>query len=437
MGSFIPAAVHGKTAMPTLPSLPSRHFICSDCTAGGVAKGARASTSTAWETLHPLLLLPSGGCALKATSTAPIFGLAGLDMVEKDDEATKSEPWPPQNPQQWNQYDALTESPVPSFHIQYSPEIDEPTNWYGVPAPPPESTRDTNAQKRDEEEDDVRIALRSKLNLITTENVHEDLAAINHLINDLRSATASYFILENGRGTSAARVRLQRTPRNIANHHQISKRLLAQARPINLDTESSSADYASDYEDQRLPQVADYLSMVGEARILAERLSELKTEYLVLIDQHELRERVDIPLASAALNSLLLYQDEKTKIETELKLARHTSSRTRDMQIAPPHFMPEKPEDHTYNDPLHSSRFEDSSPFFASGHPQSVNKGSFVNPWLLYRLRYSRVKTMRFKSAPELIDLDSMGWRSDDISKMAMMLWFQGSMEHIRSHSAG
>ncbi|OQE29206.1 hypothetical protein PENFLA_c004G05893 [Penicillium flavigenum] len=210
-------------------------------------------------------------------------------MVEKDDEATKSEPWSPQNPQQWNQYDALTESSVPSFHIQYSPEIDEPTNWYGVPAPPPESTRDTNAQKRDEE-DDVRVALRSKLNLITTENVHEDLAAINHLINDLRGATVSYFILEN-----------------------VSKRLLAQARPINLDTESSSADYTSDYEDQMLPQVANYLSMVGEARILAERLSELKTEYLVLIDQHELRERVDFPLGSAALNSLLLYQDERLR----------------------------------------------------------------------------------------------------------------------------
>jgi hypothetical protein len=47
------------------------------------------------------------------------------------------------------------------------------------------------------EEDDVRVALRSKLNLVTTENVHEDIAAINLLINDLQGATASYFILEN------------------------------------------------------------------------------------------------------------------------------------------------------------------------------------------------------------------------------------------------
>jgi predicted AlkP superfamily pyrophosphatase or phosphodiesterase len=93
-----------------------------------------------------LSLLPSGGCALKTTSTAPIFGLAGLNRVEKHEEATKSEPWSPPNPQQWNQYDALTESSAPSFHIQYTPEIDEPTNQFGVPAPPPELTCNTNAQ---------------------------------------------------------------------------------------------------------------------------------------------------------------------------------------------------------------------------------------------------------------------------------------------------
>jgi hypothetical protein len=42
---------------------------------------------------------------------------------------------------------------------------------------------------------------------------------------------------------------------------------------------------------------------------------------------------------------------------------------------------------------------------------------------------------MRFKSAPELIDLDSKGWESDGIIMIAMMLWFQdgaGSMEYLR-----
>jgi hypothetical protein len=39
--------------------------------------------------------------------------------------------------------------------------------------------------------------------------------------------------------------------------------------------------------DDMASPVAEYLSMVGEAHILAERLSDLKTEYLVLVDQHE------------------------------------------------------------------------------------------------------------------------------------------------------
>lgn len=378
---------------------------------------------------------------------------------------------------------------MPSFQFQYSPEIDEPTNWYDMPAPPPGSTRDTSAnvakligevlsahedvsakryrirevrhmlrQKRNEE-DDVRVALRSKLNLITAENVHEDLAAINHIINDLQAATASYFIFENEYHRQEEElaqleydynIRLERL-QTIFKYQGGS---LAHLQQIDSDTESSSADYTSDYGDEILPQAADYLSMVGEARILTERLSELETEYLVLVDQRELRERVGIPLDSAALNFLLRYQDERTKIETELELARHNieshpEHATRSAQIAEEednedemiqHFMPEKPEDQTYNDPLHSSEFEDSSPFFASAHIQPVNKGTFVNRWLLHRLRHSRVEIMRFKSAPELIDLDSKGWGSDNISKMAMMLWFQdgaASMEHIRSQSAG
>ncbi|KAJ5384067.1 hypothetical protein N7517_001978 [Penicillium concentricum] len=456
---------------------------------GELERVARASNSTASETLQPLSPLPSGGFAPITTSTAPIFGHAGSDMVNDGDQATGNESWSPQSLQQWNEYDAFTESSVASFPIQYSPEIDGPVNFYRMPAPPPESARDTSAkvtkligevlsthedvsakrnrigemrhmlgQKRDEE-DDVRVALRSKLNLITAEHIHEDLAAINHTINNLQIATASYFILEN---------EYHRQEKELAQlEHDYNRRLdtlqtifknqggsLAHFQPIKSDTESSSADYASEYGDQTLPQVADYLSMVGEARILAERLSELEKEYLVLVDQRELRERVGIPLDSTALNFLFRYPNEKNKLETELEQIRHNieshpEHANRSAGIAEEedneeeviqHFMPEIPEDQTYNDPLHSSEFEDSSPFFASAHPHPVNKGTFVNRWLLHRLRHSRVEIMRFKSAPELIDLDNKGWGSENISRMAMMLWFQdgaASVEHIRSKSAG
>ncbi|KOS43907.1 hypothetical protein ACN38_g5194 [Penicillium nordicum] len=454
--------------------------------------GARVSTSTASEILKRSSPLPSGASAPRTASTAPIFEFSELDLVDKDYETTENEPWSPQNLRKWDEYDHSTESSVPSFQFQYPREIDEPTNWYNMLAPPPESAHDTSAkvgelivqvlnahedvlakryqiremrhmlrQKRDEE-DDVRLVLQSKLNLITAENVHEDVAAINHTINDLQVATASYFVLENEYHRQEDELAQLEYHYNghlerLQTIFKYQRGLLAQLEPITSDTESSSAEFSSDDGEETLPQAADYFSMVDEARILMERLSELETEYLFLVDQRELRERVGIPLDRAALNFLLSYQDERTKIETELALARHKvdshpEHTNRSVQITEEednkdeeeeeeeevmqHFMPEKPEDQTYNDPLHSSEFEDSSPFFASAHSQAVNKGSFVNRWLLHRLRHSRVEIMRFKSTPELVDLGSKGWGSDNISQMAMMLWFQegaASVEHIRS----
>ncbi|CAI7571002.1 unnamed protein product [Penicillium glandicola] len=451
---------------------------------------AQASNSTVSGTLQPLSPLPSGYSAPRTTSTAPIFGPAESDMIDQGYEPTESGSWSPQNLQQWNEYDDIsTELSVESFPVQYSPEIDGPTNWYRMPAPPPESPRDISARvaelirevlsthedvsvkryrvremremlrhKRDEE-DDLRVGLRSKLNLITAETLHEDVGAINHAINDLEVATASYLVLEDEYDRQEEELAQLESDYNerLEGLQTIFKNQassLAHLQPIISDTESSSAYYTSDYEDQMLPHVADYLSMVGEVRVLVERLSELETEYLVLVDQRELRERVGIPLDSAALNFLVRYQDEKTRIETELKIARHNleshpEHANRSAQIIEEeyneqeviqNFMPEKPEDQAYNDPLRSSEFEDSSPFFASAHVYPVNKGNFVNRWLLHRLRHSSVEIMRFKSAPELIDLDNKGWGSDNISKMAMMLWFQddaAGMGHIRSHSAG
>ncbi|KAF7515146.1 hypothetical protein PCG10_003898, partial [Penicillium crustosum] len=288
--------------------------------------GARVSSPTASEILQRSSPLPSGTSAPKTTSTAPIFEFSGLDLVDRDDEATESQPWLPQNLRKWDEYDPLSESSVPAFQFQYPREIDEPTDWYNMPAPPPESTHDTSAkagkligevlnahqdvsakrhriremrhmlrQKRNVE-DDMRVALRSMLNLITTENVHENLAAINHTINDLQVATASYFILENEyhrQEDELAQLEYDYNSRleRLQTILMYQSGLLAQLEPITSDTEYSSADYSSDYGEETLPQVGDYFSMVGEARRLTERLSELETEYLVLVDQRELRER--------------------------------------------------------------------------------------------------------------------------------------------------
>jgi hypothetical protein len=407
-------------------------------------------------------------------------------MTEQDDVGTESEHWSPRNPWSWDGYQPSHESSVESFPVQSPPQIDEPTNWYRTPEPLPELTPEASArvakllgeilgahgdvsakryriremrhmlrQKRCEE-DDVRTALRRNLNLLTADNVQDNLAAINHTIDKLQGVTASYFILEN---------EYQRQENELAKlEHDYNSRLerlqtifkqsnsLAEFQAIHSETDTTSSDYSSEYADEVSSQMAEYLSMVEETRILFERLSDIETEYLMLVDQCNLRERAGIPLESGARNSLLRYPEEKSKIESELELARHK------LESHPEHgnyfarraeeeyseeevlqrFLPEEPDNPLYADPLRSSEVDDPSPFFASPHSQPVNKGTFVNRWLLHRLRHSRVEIMRFKSAPELVDLDSKGWGSDNISRMAMKLWFQDdepNLEHIRSQS--
>ena len=410
-------------------------------------------------------------------------------MVDKREGATESEHWSPRNLEEWNEYEDSQESSsvASSSPLHYSLEIDQPSNWYSTPTPPAPPlglTRENNArvgkligevlsahddvsakryriremrhmlrQKRDEE-DDVRLAVRSKLNLITAENVHEDLASINQTINALHAVTASYFILENEYHRQEDELAQQEYDYNkclekLQTVFKNQSASLTQLHDLGSDTDSSSADYTSDHGDQISPAVAEYLSMIGEARILVERLSELETEYLILVNQRELRDRVGIPLDSGSINFLLRYQEEKTKIESELDLARsrlasHPEHVNHFARIAAAedeedemiqHFLPEESAGQRNGDPLRSSEFEDRSPFFEPARPLPVNKATFVNRWLLHRLRHSKVEILRFKSSPELVDLGKRGWESDNISKMAMMLWFQddAGMEQVES----
>jgi hypothetical protein len=411
-------------------------------------------------------------------------------MVNSYDEATEHEYSYPQSLDEWNAYGNSqgSSSVASSFPLQYSLEIDQPVNWYPMPAPPAppaESTRATSArvakllgealsahdevsakrqrireirhmlrQKRGEE-GDVRLAVQRKLNLITAENAHEDLVSINQTINALQAATASYFILENEYHRQEDELSQQEyyyttclEKLQTIFKKQSASLTQAHGHGINSDTDSSSADYTSDNGDQIPHAVAEYLSVVGEARMLTEHLSELEAEYSILVNQSGLRERTGIPLDSGSVNFLLRYQAEKTKIESELELTRsrlashpeHARYSARidaeedaeeDEMIQ--HFLPEEPRDQQDEDPLRSSEFEDRSPFFESACPLPVNKATFVNRWLLHRLRHSKVEILRFKSSPELVDLGNQGWESESISKMAMMLWFEDDerMDHV------
>lgn len=317
--------------------------------------------------------------------------------------------------------------------------------------------RNTLRQKR-EEEHDLRMALRNTLNLVSPDNVHSESGAINNAIQNLQTVTNSYLVLEEeyhrfedelGEREYLMEKRMNRL--NSVLHKQIPS-LARQARDMDTDSDPSS-DYTSAGEREISPGEAEYLSLVGDARMLRERLALLEGEYLALIDQRELRERMGMSLDTEALAFLDRYEEEKAQIESELDLAlrriqahrEHNKDPTPTIldsqwQEALKAYLPEPPKDQPPRDLLCISELADRSPFFHSPRSVSMNKAAFINNWLLHRLRHSRMEILRFKSRPELIDLAQQGWDGDAISQMALTLWFHdetAQMVRLRSNSAG
>ena len=312
--------------------------------------------------------------------------------------------------------------------------------------------------KRDEE-DDRRVALRNRLNLLSPETVHGESLDINGAIENLQAVTASYLLLEAE--YHKFEDDLGQREYILDRHMRRLKRTLREQAPagtqqnyhVESGSDSSTDDIPTDNGNQLSPQAADYLSCVGEVRMLRERLSDLETEYLTIIDQRHLRERIGLDLNAEALEFLDRYEDETAQAETELELALHrvrthpehkahpgSEDEDEDWQQGLEGFLPKPPDNEPPPDPLRTSGFEDRSPFFESAQPVPLNKATFVNRWILHQLRHSRFEILRFKSHPELLDLADRGWDRDSISQMALMLWFQdetAKMVQLRSNSAG
>ncbi|KAJ5595260.1 uncharacterized protein N7459_001468 [Penicillium hispanicum] len=311
--------------------------------------------------------------------------------------------------------------------------------------------------KRDEE-DDLRLALRNKLNLISPENLHQETSAIHKAIEDLQTVTAAYLVLEAdyhkvedelGEREYILEKRMRRMQKTL--RRQAPE--WPQHSHDDLDSDLSDDSFSTSDADPVSSRTAEYLSYIGEVRMLRERLSELEAEYLSLIDQQQLRERIGISLDSESLGFIARYEGEKAQIEAELSLALHrvqshpeykeqsdTEALDRRWRQVLEQYLPEPPEEAPIPDPLRLSEFEDRSSFFESARPKPLNKATFVNRWLLHRLRHSGMEILQFKSQPELLELMDYGWNSDSISQMALMLWFRdetANMAPARSHSGG
>lgn len=436
----------------------------------GVYKGAILLSSTDSGTLQSISPLPSDPSLPRTTSTAPVYGyrtteekgeFGDIEHVPRPLTKDQQRQRPFLSPQHSRLGDHPA-APAQDNSAKLTKLLDEALNLHEEVSTKRYRARDlrhTLRQKR-EEEHDLRMALRNTLNLISPDNVHSEAPAISDAIQNLQSATNSYLVLEEeyhkfedelGQQEYLLEKRMTRL-NNILRKQ--TPALTRQARDIDADAVSdSSLDYDSNDELEISPKEAEYLSLVGDERMLRERLAELEGEYLALIDHRELRERMGIPLDTEALAFLESYEEEKAQIESELELvlrrtqahAEHAKDSTSAALDAEWHealkaYLPEPPKDQPPLDQLCVSEFEDRSPFFEAALPISMDKASFINKWLLHRLRHSRIEVLRLKSRPELMNLVHQGWDGDTISEMALMLWYRdetAQMVRLRNNSAG
>lgn len=435
----------------------------------GVWKGQLVFSSASSGTLDTVSPLPSEPSAPRTTSTVPLSRDTLADESnrnkDRDHNATphiREDLWPrsPPSPQHTISFQNETIRGR-NNSAKLAELLDEVLNLNEVVSTSRIRARELRLALRHkrEEEDDLRLALRNKLNLSSPENVHSETSAINDAIESLQEVTASYLLLENdyhkyedefGQKEYMLEKRMTKLKRILGKQ---ATSLVQQHQAVGSDSDSPTSYISHAYANKFSSQEAEYLSLVGEARMLRERLTELEGEYLALRDQQDLRERIGLLLDKEALTFVETYEDEKTQIETELDIllrqiqdhpehAKHPQEEVRETQWQEviKDYLPEPPENQAPVDWLRVSEFDDGAPFFEPAGQGRLNKAEFINRWLLHQLRHSKVEILRFKSSPELVDLVDRGWSGDTISQMAFMMWFRdetAQMVGIKSHSAG
>ncbi|RHZ72802.1 hypothetical protein CDV55_108538 [Aspergillus turcosus] len=184
------------------------------------------------------------------------------------------------------------------------------------------------------------------------------------------------------------------------------------------------------------PVVVDYLSRVGDARILQERLADLDSQWYNVVDKQRLRSSLNISLDEESLQFLRSYDASRAQIRKEINETMLDVVRLRaicdERGVLPEEYAGDL--DFLYGmgledvasqigDPLKTSALDDSSPFYEPGSAK-VSSAMFINKWLLHQLRHSSVEISRLKAAPELQQLSDEGWDDANISRLALTVWF-------------
>jgi hypothetical protein len=222
-------------------------------------------------------------------------------------------------------------------------------------------------------------------------------------------------------------------------------------------TESSLSTRSGPAENS--PKVNKYLSRKGDMHVLEERLNELRMERAQLVEEEFVRAQVGRALDEYSQAFLLNFDIRHDELQRELAHTKEDVARLRmalldkeDFIVSPDqfgetrqdmsgkdslvtitsnptHFTDEilNPEeaDSEEQEPLLLTAIEEPNPVFSEsalqGSKSVINKASYINLWLLHRLRISLPEVRRLKSTLELKDLNL---DQTQIKDMVLTWWF-------------
>jgi hypothetical protein len=229
------------------------------------------------------------------------------------------------------------------------------------------------------------------------------------------------------------------------------------------DTESSLSTRSDSAENSS--KVNEYLSRKGDMHVLEERLNELRMERAQLVEEELVRARVGRALDEYSQAFLLNFDIRHDELQRELAHTKEDVARLRmallekeDFITSPDQFddtrrdmsgkdslgtivpnpalstdeilNPEEEEeeeeaDSEEQEPLLLTEAEEPNPVFSESALQDsksvINKASYINLWLLHRLRISLPEVRRFRSTLELKDLNL---DQTQIKDMVLKWWF-------------
>jgi hypothetical protein len=232
-------------------------------------------------------------------------------------------------------------------------------------------------------------------------------------------------------------------------------------------TESSLSTRSDPAENS--PKVNQYLSRKGDMHVLEERLNELRMERAQLVEEELVRAKVGRALDEYSQAFLLNFDIRHGELQRELAYTKEDVARLRMALLEKEDFISLDQFDDTRQDmsdkdslvtimpnpalstdeilnpeeadpeeqePLLLTDAEDPNPVFSEsvlqGSKSAINKASYINLWLLHRLRMSLPEVRRFKSTLELNDLNL---DQTQIKDMVLKWWFNDGSAAAFAHA--